>query len=310
MHHSGRRAAPGERTRPEKTDSLAPALQQRLERARMAAQQRAAIETLQLPLWPAIKRGTPNTFLRSALFCAIQSKDRQFLKEEVLASQEGISVKFTGQQLNQEDLSLWETLVHMARDLPLGELLTCSAHSILMAQGLPTGGEQHKQLHSAIIRLQACSVEVTYEGKTYFGGLVKSGKKAAGKKVKGKPTSHYAIELNRELIKLYGENQWTALDWDQRRRLARKPLAQALHGYYSSHRNPFPVSFAFLQKITGSRNRQASGFKRRCSEALQDLKEVGFLLSYNVVRDEKADSVEKEKVVVQRAPPLALAAEG
>ena len=79
-----------------------------------------------------------------------------------------------------------------------------------------------------------------------------------------------------------GSGQWTAIDWDQRRRLSRKPLAQALHGYYSSHRNPYPVSVQFLQKITGSRNRQPAGFKRRCREALDDLVEVGFLSSYSI----------------------------
>jgi len=44
-----------------------------------------------LPEWPTSKRSTPNAFLRSALFSAIQSKDRVFLDGVVLASQEGIN---------------------------------------------------------------------------------------------------------------------------------------------------------------------------------------------------------------------------
>ncbi len=259
-------------------------MERRLARIRQAAAEREATAVLQLPLWPINRRGTPNSFIRSALFSAIQSKDRQFLKEVTLASQDGITVKFTGQQLNQEDLSLWETLVHMAKDLPLGQILHCSAHSILTAQGLPHGGEQHKQLHSGIIRLTACAVEVKHDGKVYFGALIKSGAKL-------EVTSHYAIELNRELHRLYGETHWTAIDWEQRRKLARKPLAQALHGYFSSHRNPYPVTFAFLQRITGSRNKQMAGFKRRCREALDELVQVEFLESYNF---------QKDKVVVQR----------
>jgi hypothetical protein len=226
-------------------------------------------------------------FIRSALFSAIQSKDRQFLKEVTLASQDGITVKYTGQQLNQEDLTLWETLVHLAKEHPLGNVCTFTAHSILKALGLPTGGEQHKQLHSAIIRLTACAVQVTHEGKTYFGPLIKSG-------AKDEVTSHYALELNRQLIRLYGETQWTAIDWKQRRELVRKPLAQALHAYFSSHRTPFPVTLAFLRKITGSRNAQPAGFKRRCRAALDELVSLGFLLSY---------TVEKERVTVHRAQP-------
>lgn len=80
-----------------------------VERIMEKARQREATQPLQLPLWPEPKRGTPNSFIRSALFAAIQSKDRVFLKEATLASQKGIAVKFTGEQLNQEDLSVWET---------------------------------------------------------------------------------------------------------------------------------------------------------------------------------------------------------
>ena len=82
-------------------------LESRFARLRQAAQEREATEVIQLPLWPEAKRGTPNSFIRSALFSAIQSKDRQFLKEVTLASQDGSTVKYTGQQLNQEDLTLW-----------------------------------------------------------------------------------------------------------------------------------------------------------------------------------------------------------
>ena len=43
---------------------------------------------------------SPNSFLRSALFSAIQSKDREYLEGATLFSQQGITVKFTGRQLN------------------------------------------------------------------------------------------------------------------------------------------------------------------------------------------------------------------
>jgi len=263
------------RDAPEPAGEIGGKLVQQLARLRTAAHEREATAVIQLPLWPEAKRGTPNSLIRSALFSAIQSKDRQFLKEVTLASQDGITVRYTGQQLNQEDLTLWETLVHLAKAHPLGNVCAFTAHGILKALGLPTGGEQHRQLHSAIIRLTACAVQVTHEGKTYFGPLIKSG-------AKDELTSHYAIELNRELIRLYGETQWTAIDWKQRRQLGRKPLAQALHAYFSSHRAPFVVTLTFLQKITGSRNSQAASFKRQCKAALEELVKLGFLASYQM----------------------------
>jgi hypothetical protein len=236
---------------------------------------RHSAEIIQLPLWPLEKRGTPNSFLRSALFAAIQGKDRVYLEEVVLASQKDISVKFTGKQLNQEDLTVWETLVHLARSHPLGNECSFSAHGILKAMELPKGGEQHKQLHSSIIRLTACAVQIKHEGRSYFGSLIEGG-------VKDEVSSHYHVRLNRDLLWLFDDDKWTAITWRQRLKLRRKPLAQALHAYYSSHRTPHPVKLTTLRELSGSRNRQAADFKRKCAAALDSLTEIGFLQGYEI----------------------------
>uniref|UniRef100_E6PJH0 TrfA protein n=1 Tax=mine drainage metagenome TaxID=410659 RepID=E6PJH0_9ZZZZ len=249
-----------------------------LERVRAIAREREASQAIQLPLWPEPKRGTPNSFIRSALFAAIQSKDRVFLKEATLASQQGIAVKFTGEQLNQEDLTVWETLAHLARQHPLGQICEFTAHGLLKSLGMHTGLSQHKQLHSTIIRLTACAVQITHDGKTYFGPLVKSG-------LKDELTSHYRIELNRELIRLFGDNQWTALDWQQRQQLRGKHLSQALHAFYSSHKCPFPVKLDTLRGYVGSKNQQKAGFKAKLRSALDELVDLGFLSAYEIVDD-------------------------
>lgn len=254
------------------------AIDDKLARMKVVSRQREAAQVIQLPLWPEPKRGTPNSFIRSALFAAIQSKDRVFLKEATLASQKGITVKFTGEQLNQEDLSVWETFAHLARQHPLGHLSEFTAHGLLKSLGMHTGLSQHKQLHSTIIRLTACAVEITHEGKTYFGPLVKSG-------LKDELTSHYRIELNRELIRLFGENQWTALDWQQRQGLRGKYLAQALHAFYSSHRQPFPIKLDTLRSYVGSKNFQKAGFKVKLRAALDELVKIGFLSDYAIDGD-------------------------
>jgi hypothetical protein len=253
-------------------------LEKKLERLRSSVIEREKNAVVQLPLWPEPKRGAPNSFIRSALFAAIQSKDRKFMKEAVLASQDGITIKFTGEQLNQADLDVWETIVHLAREQPLGTVASFTAHGLLKAMGMPTGNSQHKQLHSTLLRLTACAVEVTHEGKTYFGPLIKSG-------AKDEITRHYAVELNKGIIKLFGENQWTALDWQQRQELRGQPLAQALHAFYSSHRLPYAVKLQTIQAYTGSRNKQLASFKRQVRNALNELVSVGFLVSFNLDGD-------------------------
>jgi hypothetical protein len=249
-----------------------------LERMKKTATEKEAKEMIQLPFWPEPKRGTPNSLIRSALFSAIQSKDRQYLDQKVLYSQQGITVKYTGKQLNQEDLSLWETLVHIARESPLGNECNFTAYGILKTLGVAKGGEQHKTLHDGIIRLTACAVEITHEGKRYFGSLIESG-------AKDEITSHYTIKLNRQLIRLYSESSWTAIDWKQRLQIKRKPLAQALHDYYNTHKVPFSVKLATLQQLTGSRNKQMADFKRQCRAALEELIKIGFLESYTFEGD-------------------------
>jgi hypothetical protein len=206
-------------------DGLADPLQRSLQR-------REQNNVIQLPLWHELERGTPNSFLRSALFSAIQSKDRQYLKEVTLASSRDVVLKFTGEQLNQEDLTVWEALVHLARTSPLGSICNFTAYGLLKSLELHTGGAEHRRLHSTIIRLAGAVVEIKHEGKQYFGTLIQSG-------VKDELTKQYAVKLNPELIRLYGETQWTALNWNQRLQLRSKSLAQALHGYYSSHSRPY-----------------------------------------------------------------------
>jgi hypothetical protein len=244
----------------------------------LALQLKAEAREKSLPNWPEGKRGTPNTFLRSALFSAAPTNaERPYLDGEVIASQKGFTIKFTGKRLNQEDLTLWETLVHMAREHPLGVTCEFTSYGILKAMNLGTGGEQQKRLHEGIRRLAACLVEIEVENsRAYFQSLIVSG-------VEDKVESRYTLELSKSLSKLYVQSTW--VDWDQRIALRRKPLAQALHGYYSSHKEPYPVKLETLQALTGSKNKQKAGFKRLLSKALDDLVEIGFLEFYRIEDD-------------------------
>lgn len=250
-------------------------IQKRCAKMAELAAEREANEVVSLPIMSADKCSTPNSFLRSALFATIKGKDRIYLEKETLFSQNGITIKFTGKQLNQEDLSIWEAMVRLAGDTPLGTECRFSAYSILKELGLKTGGRDHQVLYDAIVRLNACSVQITHDKRTYFGSLVEEG-------AKDEETGQYVIRLNKKLIRLFGDNQWTGVHWNQRLSLRGKPLAQSLHGYYSSHREPVPVTLQFLQQLTGSKNKQLAGFKRYCRAALDTLVDIGFLRSYTI----------------------------
>jgi hypothetical protein len=235
----------------------------------------SALKPVSLPEWPESKRGTPNTFLRSALFSAVQSKDRLDFKKEVLASQAGIIVTYTGQQLNQEDLTVWETLVHLSREEPMETVCEFTAYEILKVLKLPDNGDSYDRLHDTIIRLVACAVEIRHAGSTYTGSLIYSS-------IRDDETKFYRIQLSRDLIKLYGKTEWTAVNWEQRSALRRKPLALALHGYFSTHKKPYPIKIETLLKFSGSRNKILAGFKQKLIKALDELVKIGFLIDYKI----------------------------
>jgi hypothetical protein len=255
-------------------------IQRQLSALEQKSTEQSLSKVIKLPEWPETKRATPNSFLRSALFSATQgqdNKDRPYLDGEILASQQGFTIKYTGLQLNQDDLTLWEALVHLAKEQPLGNVCKFTAYEILKSMGLDTGGDQRNRLHKGIIRLTGGVVEIIHEGrKVYFDTLIQSG-------AKDELTSHYKLQLSRQLVRLYSQNAW--IDWEQRLQIRRKPLAQFLHGYYSSHQSPYPVKLETLHKLSGSRNKQKSGFKIKVSSALDELVEIGFLESYSFDSD-------------------------
>ena len=249
-----------------------------IERARKDEEERLETGVIQLPLWRDDKRGAPNSFLRSALFAAIQSKDRCHLKEAVLGSQQGITIKYTGEQLNQEDLTIWLALVDLVRQHPLGTECSFTAYGILKHMNMDTGGQAHEKLRMSILRMTACVLTVTNEEYTFSDRII-------DRFIVDEKTKYYKITVGRHTIKLFGDNQWTAVEHKQRRSLSRKPLALALHGYYSSHEKPLPVGIEFLASITGSTNSQKASFKRQVKIALEELIKIGSLKSYEISSD-------------------------
>lgn len=241
-------------------------------------QKKKANSALQLPLWSDAKRGTPNSFLRSALFAAVQSKDRVWFERAILASQEGVTVKYTGRQLNQDDLSVWETLVHHARPYQVGSILEFSANDLLKSLDLPTGGTQHDILNATIDRLTACSVSISSGGKGYGGSLIEAWQH-------DEKTGHYKVRINRELAGLFGDSQWTGINWEQRKRLKKMPLAQYLHAHYSSHKKPFAYKVETIYAYSGSRNKDIYGFKQQLKKALQALVNIEFISSFHIDKE-------------------------
>ena len=253
-------------------------LEQQLARLQAQVEERGRnkpAKIVQFPLWSEPSRGVPNSALRGALFAAIQGKDRQYMKRKLLSVQKGMEIRFTGMQLNQSDLDVWEQVLHLARMHPLGTCCDFTAHAFLKALGRSTGKPMHEWLKDTFARLAAAVAEITHNRKTYFGPLIEGG-------IRDESTGLYVLHINPELVKLYGAGMWTALDWQQRQQLRRKPLALWLHGFYASHANPYPMRIEKLMQLSGSQTKRLRRFKEALVKALENLKTIGTILDFEI----------------------------
>lgn len=248
-------------------------LVEKLGNAMVRAEQDTAVEQrttqiIQFPRFPEEKRPVSNDVARSALFSCVQGKDRQMFENALLATVEGIEIRFTGRQFNQDDHDVLMQLVYMATHKPLGEYVTVAANAILKALGRKIGKSQHKQLEDEITRLVSGTVIVRQKGiGKYIGHLVDNA-------FKDDITRRWCYRFNPDLRALYGPNAYTLINWEQRISLRGKDLARWLHLYLVGHAAPFPVKVAKLKQLSGSRAKELKNFRGKLRLALNDLKEA------------------------------------
>jgi hypothetical protein len=233
-------------------------------------------KVIQLDYWEEGKRAAPNALLRSALFPALnpkQKENRRFLKNEKICSVAGLQVFFTGEQFDQSDMDVYLEILNMARPYPLGQPVRFSAYALLKALGLTTGGKDHSRLHSVLIRLCGGVLDITDHKKRYFGQLIQGG-------IRDELTLNYEIIINPKFAVLFGFGMWATIDREQRRALGRSATAKALHAYYSSHAAPSAHSFETLAELVGLTNSNKRRVRFDLIKAHERLKESGFLADY------------------------------
>jgi hypothetical protein len=166
--------------------------------------------------------------------------------------------------------------VHLAIRQPATTQVEFTAHAILKELDRGVGKQQHEWLKDAIARLYSGGIELTSDRVTYFGALLKGSR--------DEHSGRYKIELEPKLLALY-QSGWTCMNWAQRQQLRRKPLAQWLHGWYGSHTAPYPLKVDTIRKLSGSRNPQLASFRRQLLKALEDLKTVDAIKSWELKKD-------------------------
>ena len=239
------------------------------------------LEQIQLPLWTDDQRAVPNGILRSALFGAIQPGKRRYIDGEIIASVAGTELKYTGQSLDQDDLGVWEAVLHIARLKELGNTCYVSTYKILHLLGLTDTGDNRKILYKRLTRLVATAIQLKQGRYNYIGGLITEASRDS-------ITGQMAIVINPKIIKLYQSDQYTNLHFELCNKLQR-PLAQWLFRFYSTHAIPYPYTIATIHKLCGSNAKSLNDFKKdTLKNALDEVVRISAMYGKNfsyVIKD-------------------------
>jgi hypothetical protein len=220
-----------------------------------------------LPGWHSECRGVPNGILRSALFAAIRpTHERRRLKNEIMASVDGLTVIYSGEQLDQGDLDVYEGELHfaMTHGIPLGKPVLHSDHVFLKSLGRGTGRKEYVRLRDSQLRMVGGVVEIKYGRYSYAGTLINDLYRDEKLKMTG-PV------FNPKLLALFQDGSYSSVYWEHRVALRDSPLAQWLHGHYSSHKQPFDFTVAKLHELCGSETKKLYQFRHNLKEALAKL---------------------------------------
>lgn len=241
----------------------------------------------QLPIWPDAVRAVPNGILRSALFGAIAKGRRRLMDNELVASTADSQIRATGPRLDQGDLDVWMTVLHVVRFNDLGSECRMTAYSLLKLLGKTDSGKNRVTLQARITRLVASGLSVKQGRHTYIGTLISEA-------AKDDETQEWVIRLNPKLRPLFDDDQFTQTEWLVRHELDGKPLAQWLHGFYATHADPFPLKVETLHKLCGS-EAEIRRFRQTLGDALVAVTEASAKHGEAFSFDVRGDLVHVEK---------------
>lgn len=239
----------------------------------------------QLPRWPADIRCAPNEFLRSALFNARnRNQPRHYLRQEPLAIIGNGRITYMGEELRQDDATVWLQLVHLAKDRPLKEIVEFTPHAFCKAVGWAPTGEAYAHLRKCLARLQATALAFYAERTQHTISLSMIPVFCWQDQSTGKPLPRYRVKIATELLTLFLGEHYTYLSWPQRRQLP-EGLATWLHGYLATHKNPRSLAIRDIHRAAGLTITRADNLRTAIKRALNVLVKVDFLKSWEMDGD-------------------------
>jgi hypothetical protein len=216
-----------------------------------------------LPLLSNTKRAVPNAILRSSLFGVIKKGHRNYEQNVLKATVQGLTITFTGPKLDQADLDVYLECVRRCASHPLGDLVRFTAYDFLKSINRDHGNTQYAWLKAGLLRLMGSIVDIG-DGRFFYTGHL------LNEKYRDEKTGEFVIALNPKIAVFFSGDVWTRLSQTERNTLKGKPLAQWLHGFYSSHKNPYPYKSETIKDLCGSESTLVE-FRRMLKKSLSAL---------------------------------------
>lgn len=239
----------------------------------------------QLPLWGDDYRGLPNSIVRGALFSARDwDCPREYYENYKIPSLSNIDGLYRGQELRQDDASVFMQLLHIAREVPLGFVVEFTGRQMLLDLGWTVGAKGYDRLRDCIDRLTATSVKLSMQQRDidvgYGGSFVRNFRWTTDA---GEPLPRWQVWLEPEIISLFKPDTYTLLEWQQRKKLNnRSPLTLWLHSFLATHRHPLPLTIAKYAELSNSVVSDMKYFRQALLRSLQRLVDIEFLTSFEI----------------------------
>jgi len=248
---------------------------------------------VQLPLWANSLRCLPNEIFRSALFTARNRRQpRTHYKKavEIAVIGEG-RITYKGEELRQDDETVWLQLIHLAKEYSLGQFVEFTPYSFCKAIGWPICKASYERLRACLDRMQATALAI-YSKRLKEGVSLSMIPVFAWQNEAKQTLKKYRVQVAPQLVELFGDLHYTQLEWAQRLGLP-DGIATWLHGYYASHREPYPIKLDTIKTGAGMTTERPAKVRELIERALNELVNVKFLADWDI---------KGELVHVKRAP--------
>lgn len=237
----------------------------------------------QMPLWEERVRCLPNPMARSALFCVGSRKPRRQFKNEVIASLEETTIRYTGAELRQDDEDVFLQLCHLARGRPVDEMIEFSAYAMLKGLSWGHSSKAYQRLRDCIDRLKANALKVhlVIDGKNveFSGSLIRKFAWSDDRTQR----QQWKVWLEREVIVLFGHTISSEVEWSIRCQLNGE-ISKWMLGFFVTWDESLPAEVATLRRLCGSSCSSMTAYRQMLREALAQLKDTGFLHEWKMDR--------------------------